>query len=143
MGTDAFDAACRRMAETTPGLDLRPGAYLFATVHRFGIANLTRFRSWAALLGRVAREDRPVILAIHPGTRLALEQGGDPVSPDVRRSVDPPGYRTSLTLKMHAAAVIADSGGIQREAAWLGVPCLVLRAAPRSGSKPLLPPAGG
>ena len=67
-----------------------------------------------------------MILAIHPGTRLALEREGITVSPDVRL-VDPQGYRTSLTLQMHAAAVITDSGGVQREAAWLGVPCLVLR----------------
>ena len=42
--------------------------------------------------------------------------------------VEPLGYRTSLTLQLHAAAVITDSGGVQREAAWLGTPCLVLRS---------------
>ena len=41
--------------------------------------------------------------------------------------IDPQGYRTALALQLHAAAVLTDSGGIQREAAWLGVPCLVLR----------------
>jgi UDP-N-acetylglucosamine 2-epimerase len=44
------------------------------------------------------------------------------------RVVEPQGYRTTLALQLHAAAVLTDSGGIQREAAWLGVPCLVLRA---------------
>ena len=42
--------------------------------------------------------------------------------------VQPLGYRTSLTLQLHAAAVVTDSGGVQREAAWLGTPCLVLRS---------------
>ena len=41
--------------------------------------------------------------------------------------VEPLGYRTSLAAQLHAAAVLTDSGGVQREAAWLGVPCLVLR----------------
>ena len=41
--------------------------------------------------------------------------------------VEPQGYRTSLALQLHAAAVLTDSGGVQREAAWLGVPCLILR----------------
>jgi UDP-N-acetylglucosamine 2-epimerase len=41
--------------------------------------------------------------------------------------IEPQGYRTALALQLHAAAVLTDSGGIQREAAWLGVPCLVLR----------------
>ena len=45
------------------------------------------------------------------------------------RVVEPLGYRTSLTLQLHGAAVITDSGGVQREAAWLGTPCLVLRSA--------------
>jgi UDP-N-acetylglucosamine 2-epimerase len=41
--------------------------------------------------------------------------------------VEPQGYRSSLALQLHAGAVLTDSGGIQRESAWLGVPCLVLR----------------
>jgi len=44
--------------------------------------------------------------------------------------VTPPyGYRSSLALQLHAAAVLTDSGGVQREAGWLGVPCLVLRSS--------------
>ena len=48
--------------------------------------------------------------------------------PDVR-VVEPLGYRSSLALQLHAAAVLTDSGGIQRESGWLGVPCLVLRSS--------------
>ena len=66
-----------------------------------------------------------MILALHPGNP-ARSSGRIALAPDVRL-IDPQGYRTSLTLQMHAAAVITDSGGVQREAAWLGVPCLVLR----------------
>jgi UDP-N-acetylglucosamine 2-epimerase len=116
----------RRLAETTPALDLRPGAYLFATVHRAENREPDTLRAWAALLSRVATPDRPVILAIHPGTRRALDREGIVLDPDVRLVV-PQGYRTSLTLQLHCAAVLTDSGGVQREAAWLGVPCLVLR----------------
>ncbi|HEY6012518.1 MAG TPA: UDP-N-acetylglucosamine 2-epimerase (non-hydrolyzing) [Candidatus Limnocylindrales bacterium] len=123
---DALAAASRGLAEATHGATLAPGGYLFATVHRAENRQPDALRAWAGLLGRVARPDRPVILAIHPGTRLALENEGVALSPDVRL-VDPQGYRTSLTLQLHAAAVVTDSGGVQREAAWLGVPCLVLR----------------
>jgi UDP-N-acetylglucosamine 2-epimerase len=126
VGADALDVVNRRLAETDPGIDLHPGSYLFATVHRAENREPDALRSWTALLGRVARNDRPVILAIHPGTRLALEREGIVLAPDVRL-IDPQGYRTSLTLQMHAAAVLTDSGGVQREAAWLRVPCLVLR----------------
>ncbi len=57
---------------------------------------------------------------------MALDDAGIRLDPVVR-VVEPVGYRTSLALQLHAAAVITDSGGVQREAAWLGVPCLVLR----------------
>ncbi|MGZ8515217.1 MAG: non-hydrolyzing UDP-N-acetylglucosamine 2-epimerase [Candidatus Limnocylindrales bacterium] len=124
--TEALAVANRHLAEANLGLDLQPGGYLFATVHRTENRVPAALRSWATLLGRAARPDRPVILAIHPGTRLALEREGIALPAGVR-VIDPQGYRTSLTLQMHAAAVITDSGGVQREAAWLGVPCLILR----------------
>ena len=55
-----------------------------------------------------------------------LDAQGVDLGPDVR-VIAPLGYRSSLTAQLHAAAVLTDSGGVQREAAWLGVPCLVLR----------------
>ncbi|HEX7950166.1 MAG TPA: UDP-N-acetylglucosamine 2-epimerase (non-hydrolyzing) [Candidatus Limnocylindrales bacterium] len=123
---DGLALANQRLAEAYDDLDLKPGAYLFATVHRAENRVPAALHAWAALLEGVARNDRPVILAIHPGTRLALEKEGVVLAPDVRL-IDPQGYRTALTLQLHAAAVITDSGGVQREAAWLGVPCLILR----------------
>ena len=124
---DALAIASRHLAAATSGVDLVPGGYVFATVHRAENRQPAALHAWAGLLDRVARAERPVILAIHPGTRLALEREGIELSRSIRL-VDPQGYRTSLTLQLHAAAVITDSGGVQREAAWLGVPCLVLRS---------------
>jgi UDP-GlcNAc3NAcA epimerase len=114
-------------AGQSAGFGLRPGGYLFATVHRAENREPDNLRAWAGLLDRVASPERPVILAIHPGTRAAMAREGVTLGPDVR-VVDPQGYRTSLALQLHAAAVLTDSGGVQREAAWLRVPCLVLRA---------------
>ena len=108
------------------GFDLRAGEYLFATIHRAENREPRAMRAWAALLDLVASPARPVVLALHPGTRVALEAEGVRLGDDVRL-VEPQGYRTSLALQLHAAAVLTDSGGVQREAAWLRVPCLVLR----------------
>jgi UDP-N-acetylglucosamine 2-epimerase len=113
-------------ALTATGLGLKPGRYLFATIHRAENRAPDAIAAWAALLATVARPDRPVVLALHPGTRVALAASGASLPGHVR-VVDPQGYRTTLTLQLHAAAVLTDSGGVQREAAWLGVPCLVLR----------------
>jgi UDP-GlcNAc3NAcA epimerase len=108
------------------GVMLAPGGYLFGTVHRAENRTPEALRSWTSLLGAIGRPDRPVVLALHPGTRAALAAEGVDV-PESICVVEPQGYRTTLALQLHAAAVLTDSGGVQREAAWLGVPCLVLR----------------
>jgi UDP-N-acetylglucosamine 2-epimerase len=105
---------------------LETGGYLFATVHRAENRSVEAMTAWTALLGAVATEERPVVLALHPGTRVALADAGMNLPVGVR-VIEPQGYRTTLALQLHAAAVLTDSGGVQREAAWLGVPCLILR----------------
>ncbi|MGD0018895.1 MAG: UDP-N-acetylglucosamine 2-epimerase (non-hydrolyzing) [Candidatus Limnocylindrales bacterium] len=107
-------------------LPIATGGFLFATVHRAENRRPAAITAWAALLGAVAAPDRPVVLALHPGTRVALESAGIILPPNVI-VIEPQGYRTSLALQLHSAAVLTDSGGVQRESAWLGVPCLVLR----------------
>jgi UDP-N-acetylglucosamine 2-epimerase len=105
---------------------LQPGGYLFATIHRAENREPGAMAAWAALLARVARPDRPVVVALHPGTQAALDGARIALGPGIV-VVPPTGYRTSIALQLHAAAVLTDSGGVQRESAWLGVPCLVLR----------------
>jgi UDP-GlcNAc3NAcA epimerase len=119
-------AAAIELAGMRLGLPLASGGFLFATIHRQENRDPAAMAAWAGILGMAASPERPVVLALHPGTRAALDAAGIALSPDVR-VVEPQGYRTSLTLQLHAAAVLTDSGGVQREATWLGTPCLVLR----------------
>jgi len=105
---------------------LEPGGYLFATIHRAENREPAALRAWTGLLAAVSSAARPVVLALHPGTAAALRAAGLDLDPSIR-VIEPQGYRSTLGLQLHAAAVLTDSGGIQREAAWLGVPCLVLR----------------
>ena len=120
------DAAVLTAIGERLGLRLRPGGYIFATVHRAENREPAALAAWAAMLGDAATPDRQVVLALHPGTRAALAAAGVALTSTVA-IVEPQGYRTSLAMQLHAAAVLTDSGGVQREAAWLGVPCLVLR----------------
>ncbi len=108
------------------GIPPAPGGYLFATIHRAENRRPESIRAWVALLEAAGRPDRPVVLALHPGTRAAMKATGVRLGADVR-VIEPQGYRSTIALQLHAAAVLTDSGGVQREAAWLGVPCLVLR----------------
>ena len=73
-----------RLAAQAAGLRLRPGKYLFATVHRAENRQPAALRAWAELLGGVASEARPVILALHPGTAAALDAAGVRLAPAVR-----------------------------------------------------------
>jgi len=103
------------------------GRYLFATIHRAENREPAAVRAWADLLGSLATADRPILLALHPGTRAALDRLGVGLSPHVH-VLEPLGYRASIAAQLHAAAVLTDSGGVQRESAWMQVPCLVLRS---------------
>jgi UDP-N-acetylglucosamine 2-epimerase len=110
------------------GVALAPGRFVFATIHRAENRTADAVRAWLAILGDAARPSRPVVLALHPGTRIALEATGAVVPAGVC-IVEPLGYGSTLALQLHSAAVITDSGGVQREASWLGVPCVVLRGS--------------
>jgi len=74
-------------------------------------------------LDRVAT-DLPVVFPVHPRTRRALgmqsRAGG-------AQLIDPVGYLDFLSLESDAAAVLTDSGGVQEETTYLGVPCFTLR----------------
>ncbi len=120
-GPAVLDAVAGRL-----NLTISTGRFLFATVHRAENRSPEAIAAWAMLFGAVATPERPLVLALHPGTRVAIETAGLVLPPNVI-VIEPQGYRTSLALQLHAAAVLTDSGGIQRESAWLGVPCLVLR----------------
>ena len=83
-------------ALTIPGLvpTPAPGGYLFATIHRAENRSPEAIATWAGLLREVAGPDRPLILAMHPGTLAAFESTGIRLGPDV--IVTPPlGYRSS------------------------------------------------
>ena len=123
----ALAAAASSLGPSVPAGTLTPGGYLFATIHRAENRDPDAMRAWASILARAAAGGRPVVLALHPGTKVELERAGIALDPRIL-VVEPQGYRTSLTLQLHAAAVLTDSGGVQREAAWLGTPCLVLRS---------------
>ena len=105
--------------------DVEPEAYALATIHRAG--NTDDARRLGRIMDGLARvsKELPVVLPLHPRTRAVLD-GAQPLG-DVR-VVDPVGYASMLALETHARVICTDSGGVQKEAYWLGVPCVTLRA---------------
>jgi UDP-N-acetylglucosamine 2-epimerase (non-hydrolysing) len=105
-------------------LGLDPAGYLLVTLHRPALVD-------GPLLIDALRElDRlslvlPVAFPMHPRTR-AHAADFEPSNPNLRL-LDPVGYIDFLALESRAAAVLTDSGGVQEETTFLGVPCFTLR----------------
>ena len=107
-----------------PQLDVRAGEYVLVTIHRASNTDD------AAAMRRIAlalnRSGLAVIFPVHPRTRKYLTEYGIAWGERVRL-LEPVGYLEMLALEQHAARIATDSGGVQKEAYLLGVPCVTLR----------------
>ncbi len=122
----------QRQTERLPGAaaivpEILSGEYIYATLHR---AELTdRPEVLLGVLGALDSLDRRVVVAVHPRTRAVLEARGLNGALTGSVTLIPAvGYLESLALAREAAAVVTDSGGLQREAYWLGTPCITIRS---------------
>jgi UDP-N-acetylglucosamine 2-epimerase (non-hydrolysing) len=118
----AMEARFRAM-DTAKRMGAEPGAFLLVTLHRPALVDGPLLAVVMERLGEVARE-LPVIFPVHPRTRARL---GDDAVPAGLTLIDPIGYLDFLSLEADAAAVLTDSGGLQEETTYLGVPCFTLR----------------
>jgi len=105
-------------------LGLAPEGYLVLTVHR--ASNTDDPERLKAILGAVGEVDLSVVFPVHPRTRHALAQNGIALPENVI-AVEPQGYLDMLRLMGAARRILTDSGGVQKEAYLLGVPCITLR----------------
>ncbi len=104
-------------------LGLRPGDYLLVTLHRPALVDGPLLEAAMRELRRLS--DRlPVVFPVHPRTRAAIT--GFELGPHLRL-LEPLGYVEFCSLEADARAVLTDSGGIQEETTFLGVPCFTLR----------------
>ena len=122
-----FSARARTASTILDQLGATAEKYHVATIHRAEVTdNPARLRT---LLGVLDRVDLPVYLPLHPRTRARLEaHGGVPAPVGNLRIIEPLGYLDMLRLVGACQRVLTDSGGLQKEAYWLGRPCVTLRA---------------
>jgi len=105
-------------------LSLGRRRYLLATVHRSeNTDNRERLRQILLALNSIAE---PIVFPVHPRARKVIAQASIPLEPHVRL-IDPVGYLEMVALTEAARLVLTDSGGLQKEAYWLCVPCLTMR----------------
>jgi UDP-GlcNAc3NAcA epimerase len=100
-----------------------PGTYVLATVHREANVVQPRLGRIVAGLNRLAE---PVVFPAHPRTRAAIERERLALEPHVEL-VEPLGYLELAAAASAARVVVTDSGGLQKEAYWYGVPCVTVR----------------
>jgi UDP-GlcNAc3NAcA epimerase len=124
----AFGEIAQRRSEIVSRLDLLVGRFALATIHRAeNTDNPRRLRDILSALGAVGRELQ-VVLPLHPRTRDRL--GGEVerlVGGSRVTVIDPVGYLDMIQLERNARVILTDSGGVQKEAYFFGVPCVTLR----------------
>jgi len=133
VGDVMYDALLHNMRlaqKTAPGSlaahGLETGRYYLLTIHR--AENTDDPRILAGILDAVASLDRPVVFPAHPRTRAVLAKNGCAVPPNVKQ-IPPAGYLEMLMFEKNARVILTDSGGVQKEAFYLGVPCVTLRGS--------------
>ena len=114
-----FAPVARERSDILTRLGVAPRTYVVATIHREANVEPGRLARIVEGLGRVGE---PVLFPAHPRTRSRL--GALPANV---RLLDPLGYLDMAALTSQARVVVTDSGGLQKEAYWYGVPCVTAR----------------
>jgi UDP-GlcNAc3NAcA epimerase len=123
---DVMADACFRLApiarersDALQRLRVEPGGYLLVTLHREANVQPERLRR---IVGGLRRLREPLVFPAHPRTRAALDANRLDIP-----TIQPLGYLDLAALASQARVILTDSGGLQKEAYWYGVPCVTLR----------------
>jgi UDP-GlcNAc3NAcA epimerase len=117
---DLFSPIARDRSAVLGRFGVEPGAFVLVTVHREANVTAGRLRRIVDGLNRV---DDPIVFPAHPRTRRAISE----IEPRSFAVSAPLGYLDFAALASQARVIATDSGGLQKEAYWYGVPCVTLR----------------
>jgi len=118
--------------------------YTAVTIHRQANTEPDRLREIAEAFGQSSKR---FVFPVHPRTRHVLDEHGIELPPNVQ-AIEPLGYLEMLAFVARAENILTDSGGLQKEAYWLHVPCVTLRpntewvATVDTGANTLVEPEG-
>ena len=120
--TRLFSERAKKMKPLESMIDYSPKEYILATIHR--PSNTDVRDNLRNIFNAFAMISLPIILPLHPRTKVALTGISIPNNVKI---LHPASYLSMLVLILNAYRVVTDSGGLQKEAYWLGVPCVTLR----------------
>jgi UDP-GlcNAc3NAcA epimerase len=119
-------ALAKKRSDILRRFGLKAGDYALVTVHRAeNTDDPERLGSIFKALGFIAREGLKVVAPLHPRTRKKLGASG--LVLDDLDVCEPVSYLDMLMLEMNAKVIVTDSGGVQKDAYWFGVPCVTAR----------------
>jgi len=120
-----FSKISEKKSKILEKLNLKPKSYYLATVHRAeNTDNCERIKN---ILTAFSKLDKPVVFPIHPRTKKMVENFSLKHLLEKMQVIEPVGYLDMIKLEKNAKAILTDSGGVQKEAFWLKVPCITLR----------------
>jgi len=132
VGDVMYDAVLRHLEQARKRshildrYELHPGGYVLATLHRAeNTDDPQRLQNILSAFAEISR-DFPVIFPVHPRTRRLVD-GLPPVLGESLLMVEPVSYFDMLRLESSARCIVTDSGGVQKEAFFLRVPCVTTR----------------
>jgi UDP-GlcNAc3NAcA epimerase len=117
-------AIARRRSDIRQRLELMSHTYILVTVHR--AANTDDLKRLGEIVEALNNINERIVFPVHPRTQKALARLGCELAPHVQ-VIEPVGYFDMLMLEEGARLIMTDSGGLQREAYFLAIPCLTLR----------------
>jgi len=106
-------------------LGLKPKSYILCTIHR--AENTDDPARLTQILKALAKISLPVVLPLHPRTRKIVHELGLTSLLDRVNVLEPVGYLDMIALEAHTSKLVTDSGGVQKEAYFAGVPCITMR----------------
>jgi UDP-GlcNAc3NAcA epimerase len=124
-----FAEIAKRHSTILQALGLKAKEYLLATLHRpYNTDVPTNLNS---ILTAFLEIEEPIVFSVHPRTRQKIDDLANPLKSQLESSsvqvIDPVGYLDMLMLEQQARLMLTDSGGMQKEAYFFGVPCITLR----------------
>ncbi len=119
-----YIALSEKKSEIMRLLNLEKGKYLLATVHR--AANVDDPERLFDILETLSMTGETVVFPSHPRTLKAIKSAEFSLGKNIKL-IEPVGYLDMLWLEKNARMILTDSGGVQKEAYWMGVPCVTLR----------------
>ena len=124
-----FRDLAKQRATVLSRLELPSRRYIIATIHRAENTDDSRqLRRLLDTLNEIASQELPVVFPIHPRTSRLIKDHLSDWQPHQRlRLIEPVGYLDMIALVDNAAVALTDSGGLQKEAFFLGCPCVTLR----------------